>query len=220
MKKYIFIPARSNSKRFYRKVFKKFGNTFLLKYLYDRLSDMQNVTVIILTSIRKTDDRLSDLCAKNNMNCFRGPLNNLSLRFILACEKYNIKSFARINGDSPLIDVNIIKKLFDIFEKKKKYHFFTNIYPRSYPVGQSVEIYKYNTLKKYYKKFNKFQQEHVGEYLYRNNKVKKFNLKYKKDLSKINMSINTRKDYIFLKKILKKENYKKNISLNKLIKHF
>ena len=87
-------------------------------------------------------------------------------------------------------------------------------------MGQSVEIYKYNTLKKYYKKFNKFQQEHVGEYLYRNNKVKKFNLKYKKDLSKINMSINTRKDYIFLKKILKKENYKKNISLNKLIKYF
>ena len=77
----------------------------------------------------------------------------------------------RISADSPLIDPVIIDKAIKIFNsQKKKYDIITNVFPRSYPKGQSVEIIKTAKLRYFLSKFNKEQKEHVTKYFYKNYK--------------------------------------------------
>ena len=89
-------------------------------------------------------------------------------------------------------------------KSKNKYDLITNIFPRSFPKGQSVEIIKTSILKKNIHKFTKMDKEHVTNYFYKNHKqfkIKNFFLKVKKD--NMNLSVDTKYD---LKKILKKFN--------------
>ena len=91
----------------------------------------------------------------------------------------------RINADSPLIDPSIIDEAIKIFKtRKKNYDIVTNVFPRSFPKGQSLEIIKTSKLRSYLDKFNKDQREHVTKYFYKNYKnfvIKNFmNIKIKK----------------------------------------
>ena len=116
-----------------------------------------------------------------------------------------VKYFIRISGDSPLIDKSIINKMIKILkESNNRYDLITNIFPRSFPKGQSVEIIKTSIIEKNIHKFNKIDKEHVTNYFYKNYryfKIKNFSLKKKHN--KINLSVDTKQD---LKRILNKFN--------------
>ena len=95
---------------------------------------------------------------------------------------------------------------------KKKYDIITNVFPRSYPKGQSVEIIKTSKLRYFLSKFNKEQKEHVTKYFYKNYKyfmIKNF-ISVKKN-TKIKLAIDTKNDLIL---ILKKFNKKKFINFS------
>jgi spore coat polysaccharide biosynthesis protein SpsF len=83
----------------------------------------------------------------------------------------------RISGDSPLIDFRLINKSINIFKKNKRFDLITNVFPRTFPSGQSVEIIKTSALGKNLKFFSKLDKEHVTRYFYRNSpkfKIKNF----------------------------------------------
>ena len=85
--------------------------------------------------------------------------------------------------------------------QKKKFDLITNVFPRSYPKGQSVEIIKVSLFKKHIKKFSALEKEHVTMYFYKN--FKNFNIKnfaFKGNKKIMNLSIDTKID---LKRILK-----------------
>ena len=79
----------------------------------------------------------------------------------------------------------------------------TNVFPRSFPIGQSIEIINKKVfLNVNSKKLSKFQKEHITSYFYKNPlKYNILNIRNKRNLSNINLSINTKKD---LKKLEKK----------------
>ena len=82
----------------------------------------------------------------------------------------------------------------------------TNIFPRTYPKGQSVEIIKSSILKKSIKFMNKYELEHVTKYFYKNNKKFKIkNFKSTKLKNKIQLSVDNIKDLNFLKIKYKKK---------------
>ena len=96
----------------------------------------------------------------------------------------NSSNFLRISADSPLIDPYLIDKIISLKNKKKykKYDLITNIFPRKFPRGQSVEIINTRTLFKNLKKMSKGEKEHVTKYFYNNHKdflIKNFFLKKK-----------------------------------------
>ena len=122
------------------------------------------------------------------------------------------KFFVRISGDSPLIDYRILNKAIKIFESSKnKYDLVTNVFPRTFPQGQSVEIIKTLMIKKNIKKFNKLDKEHVTKFFYDNsNKFHIKNFIHMGNNKKIKLSIDTKKD---LKNILSKVNKKKFLNI-------
>jgi spore coat polysaccharide biosynthesis protein SpsF (cytidylyltransferase family) len=118
------------------------------------------------------------------------------------------ESFMRICGDSPLIDHNLIDKAISKFDVKK-YDILTNIFPRSYPKGQSIEIINSKIFQKIILLFkNNNNKEHVKTYFYENfKKFKIYKLKNDINQSNINLSIDTIEDFNRMKKLLFYSNF-------------
>ena len=128
--------------------------------------------IIVVTSKNRSDDKLVDYLSKIKCNFYRGSLNNVARRAYEAANKNNSLNFLRISADSPLIDPFLIDKIISLKNKKKykKYDLVTNIFPRKFPRGQSVEIINTRTLFKNLKKMSKSEKEHVTKYFYNNHK--------------------------------------------------
>ena len=177
--------------------------------------------IIIATSSNSSDNRFKDYINNKNIIIFRGPLKNVFLRYLRLIEKHKIKYFLRISGDSPLIDHRIIDRAYSIF-KKNKYEIVTNTLSRSFPKGQSVEIISSNIFFKHSKKiFSKAAyKEHVTKFFYDNYKFFKiYNFKNRQDFSKINLSIDTIKDFKKIKQIVSSlnNNFKWQTAMKKYI---
>ncbi len=203
------IQARSNSKRFKNKVLKLIHNKTMIEHVYDRVKRSKLIKkIFVATSTNKTDDKLAKHLKTKRINYFRGDLSNVAKRLLDLAKKKKLKYFMRISGDSPLIDYKIINTACKIYIKSNNtYHIITNLYPRTFPKGQSVEIIKTSILKQSIKSFSNSDKEHVTKYFYNN--ASKFKIKnfYFKGKTKIkNQSVDKKKD---LDLIIKK--YNKNL---------
>ncbi len=202
------IQARTSSKRFKNKVLYPIYGIPLIQHVVNKVKKSKKISnIVVATSSNKDDKKLIDYLKKNKINYFKGELNNVALRLYKTARLYKKNFFVRISGDSPLIDYRILNKAIKIFENSKnKYDLVTNVFPRTFPQGQSVEIIKTLIIEKNIKKFNKLDKEHVTKFFYDNSE--KFYIKnfiYLGNKKKIKQSIDTKKD---LKNILSKINKK------------
>ena len=162
-----------SSKRFKGKVLYKINKKPLIWYLINNIKKSKKVTdIIVATSKNKSDDVLTKYLKKINIKFFRGNLNNVMKRLFDLSKKLKKKYFLRISADSPLIDYKIINKAILLANKKKKFDLITNVFPRSYPSGQSTEIIRSDILGNALKNPNitKYDLEHVTTFFYKNNK--------------------------------------------------
>ena len=205
------IQARFSSKRLEGKVLKKINNKFLLERVIDNVKCAKEVSrVIVATSKEMTDNKIFKFCKSKNIECYRGDLNNVYNRFYYLLKAVKDKSFVRICADSPFIDPYTIDYFIKFF-KKNRYQIVTNIFPRSFPKGQSIEIFNSKIFSKNFIKIKKRRhQEHVTPYFYENSK--KFNIKnikYFKKYSNLNFCVDTNRDIRLARKIAKKfDNFK------------
>ena len=202
------IQARSNSKRFKNKVLHLIYGIPIIQHVVNRIKRSKKTTkLIVSSSLKKSDNNLISYLKKNKIKFFRGDLENVAMRLYETAKTNKAKSFVRINGDSPLIDPKLVDKAIEISQKEKKYDIITNVFPRTFPKGQSVEVIKTSIIKKYSKNFSKLDKEHVTKYFYDNSNkflIKNFTFNGKNKIMKL--SVDTKKD---LKDILKKFNNKK-----------
>jgi spore coat polysaccharide biosynthesis protein SpsF (cytidylyltransferase family) len=196
------IQARTSSKRFPKKVLHLIKGRPLIQHVIERVKKSKSVKdIIVATSKNKSDDSLISFLKKNKTNYFRGSLHNVASRFLQIAKIKNKKYFIRISGDSPLISPKIINQIIKLHKKNPKYDLITNIFPRSFPHGQSVEIIKTSILKNNIKKMNKSELEHVTQFFYIN--YPKFLIKNFMSTRKneaIKLAVDTRAD---LKNIIK-----------------
>lgn len=199
------IQARTTSKRFPNKVMIKINNQPMINYVYKRVKKSKKIKkIIIICSKLKSDDQIATFCKKKKYNLFRGSLRNVLDRYSKTLKKYKISYFVRINGDSPCIDSKLIDKAVILF-KKKNCDIVTNVHPRSYPVGASVEVIKSKLIYDIEKKNNltKANKEHITSYFYKNEKnFNIVNFKSKKDYSKYNLAIDTVNDFKKIRPVL------------------
>ena len=213
MKIAAIIQARMGSKRLPGKVMKKIGNKLIIEYIIEKLSKIKGLEkTIISTSKNSEDDKIANFCKKKNILFYRGSVNNVAKRLLDTAKTNKLDAFIRISGDSPLLLQSIIKKGINLY-KNNDYDIVTNVFPRSFPKGQSIEIINLQVLKKTIHKMScKQDKEHVTTYFYKNNnKYKIFNFLNKKKLDSINLSIDTIDDLKMIKLIISDIN-KKNLN--------
>ena len=201
------IQARTSSKRFPKKVLYKINSKpLIIRVVNNALKSNLVSNLIVATSKEKSDDQLVKLIKKSRFKYFRGSLKNVALRMLNVAQINNAKYFMRLSGDSPLIDYKIIDFAIKILKKNKNVDIVTNVFPRTFPSGQSVEIIKTKVLKNYISDFNQSEKEHVTTFFYSNSKkfkiinfrkkinsykdLPKLSVDYKSDLKKIKKYIN------------------------------
>lgn len=206
------IQARTNSQRLPKKVLKKIGKVSILQRLINSLKKIKKIKkFVIATTKNKGDLKIIQISKKNKINYFQGDEKNVASRYYEILKNTKFKYFLRVSGDSPFLDYKIINKLIRI-KNKSDYDIITNVFKRSYPKGQSVEIIKTSTFLNNFKNLKSHHDlEHVTSFFYKNYKrFKIYNHTNKVNFSKINLSIDTEEDLFKVKKIFNDIN-KKNL---------
>jgi glutamate-1-semialdehyde 2,1-aminomutase len=228
----VIIQARLTSKRFPNKIIQKLEKKTLINFLIDRIRISKKIDKIILAVPNNREHKKLKKIIKN-VDFFFGNEEDVLDRYYKAAKKFGGSTIIRICGDCPFVDYKIIDKILNIF-KSKNFDYVSNTLKPTFPDGLDVEVFSFSVLEKAWKKAKtKLDREHVTQYIVKNSKFKKYNYFYKKDLSKIRLTID---EMIDLKQIravyfhLKKNNnfgiddifrlYKKNkkiFNMNSLI---
>jgi len=195
-----------SSKRLPGKVLKPIFGKPLLQYLLEstRRSSLSE-QVIFATSQDESDRPLVQFLENENVAYYCGSMTNVSDRFRAIIEKYHLDAFVRINGDSPLMDYRLIDKAVNLFNQKK-YDLVTNVWPRSFPTGQSVEIMQADTFLKGFHQMSETEDfEHVTKFFYKNaEKFKILNFTSDVDYGKLHFSVDTEEDFSLISAIIHK----------------
>lgn len=205
MKVDAIIQARCGSKRLPNKIFYELSELPLIHHVVERLYPSKGINEIIISTTKsKSDDILENWCLKNNIKHYRGSESNVLKRYYNTALKYNSDIIVRVTADDPFKDFRIIDNAIKIL-KERKLDYVTNNLPVSFPEGLDVEVMTFEALQKsFFNSISNYEKEHVTQYIQRNqNSFKIFNIKNEIDLSNHRWTIDTIKDYEFVKEVYK-----------------
>lgn len=188
----IIVQARLSSRRLPGKVLLPLAGKPLIDHLITRLQQAPDLPPwLIATSDDPSDDALADYCQRQHYPCFRGSLDQVASRMLAAAGSQNWTRWVRISGDSPLMDPALIRQALSL-----EAELVTNVQPRSFPVGQSVEVLTSDLLSRWLPEFGPDQQEHVTLGLYaRQQHFKLLNFSAPQDYSQVRLVVDTPDDF-------------------------
>ena len=168
MKAGAIIVARMDSRRLAGKALADVEGRPVLWYVTvrARLVKAFNDRVVVATSDRPVDDPLAAYCESQGWPFCRGAPEDVAGRLLACAEYFGLDWFARINADSPLVDPALLGEACEVAELGD-HDFVTNLQPRSFPYGVSVELIRTEFYRQVYAKFRGPEDcEHVTRYLY------------------------------------------------------
>ncbi|MBW1712934.1 MAG: Gfo/Idh/MocA family oxidoreductase [Deltaproteobacteria bacterium] len=162
------IQARMGSERFPGKVLHPVAGRPLLGYLLRRLERCRSLESLTLaTSSSPQDDPLAEFASKAGLACVRGSLEDVAGRFVTALKTLDLDGFVRVCADSPWLDPQLVDQGVGLFSGGD-WDLATNLHPRTFPPGQSVEVLRTETfLRTYPLMIEAADKEHVTRFFYR-----------------------------------------------------
>jgi len=163
----VIVCARMSSTRLPGKFLRKVKDKLIADYILERLQVFfPQANIVIATSDHAEDGQIEDYCKQKNIKCFRGSLNNVAERFLLAAEENNFQNVVRVCGDNIFLDATLIEQIWHIM-LEKSVDFISNTKGRTFPLGMSVEIVKTAFYRQVYQQFQQSDDfEHITRYLY------------------------------------------------------
>lgn len=145
----------------------------LLIRMIERVISAQHVgDVIIATSTNPDDDEIEKLCVQNNLICFRGHLTDLLDRHYQVAKQFNADAVVKIPSDCPLIDPKVIDKVIGHYVSSDEFDFVSNLHPATYPDGNDVEIFSFESLECAWKDATKdYEREHTTPFIWEHQDV-------------------------------------------------
>lgn len=142
------VQARMSSRRLPGKVLMPLAGRPALEWLLERLARCETLdAVVVATSEDASDDPVASLCGRRGVACHRGPLEDVVARVLGAARAHGLDGIARVNGDSPLLDQRLVDRAVALFRESGA-ELVTNVRPRTFPPGQSVEVMRAAALAK------------------------------------------------------------------------
>ena len=136
----IVVVARMTSSRLPGKsLLTLAGDTVLGRVLTRTRQSQEADCLIVATSSHPTDDPIAEWCLDRQVPCFRGPLSSVAQRVFEAAQAVKATGFVRVSADSPFIDTTLIDHAIRLF-RHQEVDLVTNVFPRTFPKGESVEI--------------------------------------------------------------------------------
>ena len=129
--------------------------------------------VVVVTSQNISDDPLTAYLGSIGISVYRGSLENVFARYQDCLKEFPCDWVARVTADSPLWNPSVYSFMKDIFKDDGAVDVVTNVFPRTFPNGQSVEVvrmrafrdaYGRMTAAAHFEHVTTFFYEHSGEY--------------------------------------------------------
>lgn len=148
------------------KMLRRVRGTPILQYVLERLRRCPALTeIVVATSVDPADDAIADFCRMVDVRCVRGPADDVAARFRQVLDESGFDCFARICGDRPLLDPVLLSRGAELYGPG--IDLVTNVQPRTFPPGQTVEIVRASALAEACLRMNDAEdREHVTRYLY------------------------------------------------------
>jgi spore coat polysaccharide biosynthesis protein SpsF len=209
------LQARVSSTRLYGKVLKSLiGKPMMLRQI-ERIKFSEKIdTLVVATSNMREDDQIEELCLKNNIECYRGSLNDVLDRFYKAAVKYNPSYVIRLTADCPLVDPRLIDQIIEYY-LSGDFDYVSNSVEPTYPDGLDVEVVNFASLLKAWQEAVLYSdREHVLTYIHqRPNLFKIGHFKASQDLSHLRWTVDESKDFELVE-IIYKALYPTNVNFN------
>jgi spore coat polysaccharide biosynthesis protein SpsF (cytidylyltransferase family) len=199
------VQARMSSKRLAGKVLMPIAGKPLLAYLFERLALCRNIDGFVLaTSVDASDDPVVRFCREKGVACIRGPLEDVAARLLGAADELNLGAFVRINADSPFMDPVLVDKAALLLQENQAADLVTNVFPRSFPKGQSVEALRVKSLRKAYERMiTPEDKEHVTRFFYAHpNEYQIVNFVSEEDVGLENLCVDSAQDLAAAERIV------------------
>ena len=164
------IFSRLDSKRLFGKALLDIEGKCLLERVILRTKNISGISkIIVATSDRDIDSPIAKFVSKKkDIQIFRGSCDDVFGRALEACKKFGLDGFARICGDRPFFDFELVSKGISIFRNSGS-DIVTTMHPRSYPPGLTTEIISKELLMKFENIVKtKFDREHLTTFFYKN----------------------------------------------------
>jgi spore coat polysaccharide biosynthesis protein SpsF len=161
------VVARQSSRRLPGKVLRPLLGRPMLTYTLERLAAVMRLDeTVIATSAERSDDVLATFAERCGIPCWRGSLDDVLGRLCDAAAVCGADAVVRISGDSPLIDPVIVAMAVKLY-LDDPVDLVTNVFPRSFPMGQSVEVLSRGALERLALEADEAaDREHVTRYAY------------------------------------------------------
>lgn len=167
--------------------------------------------LVVATTDRAIDDPIEQFCGEHGYQCYRGATNDVAGRLLAAARQYGFEWFFRLNGDSPFVDPALLDEAWRI-ASTGQYEMITNLAPRSYPYGISVELLQTAAYARARAKMNDpHHLEHATLFLYEyRHYFRYYNMLLEgENLSSVRLTVDTEEDFLFFERAVMalKENW-------------
>ncbi len=197
------LQARTSSSRLPGKVLKPIlGMPMLLRQI-ERINRAKKIDkLIVATSNHESDDKLAEVCFENNIECFRGSLNDVLDRFYQAAKLYEPEHLVRLTGDCPLADPAVIDRVITT-HVAGNYDYTSNTIEPTYPDGLDVEVFRTSCLDYAWREATlSSQREHVTLFIYQHPELFSLgSVKHAEDLSSLRWTVDEPSDFILVNHI-------------------
>jgi spore coat polysaccharide biosynthesis protein SpsF (cytidylyltransferase family) len=162
------VHARMGSARLAGKVLGDLAGRPALDWLFERLAHAGELDRIVLaTSTGPDDDPVAEFGRARGLAVHRGPLHDVAARVLGAADAFGLDAVVRVNGDSPVLDQRLVDRGVELLRASGA-DLVSNVRPRSFPPGQSVEVLRTEILRAAVARMHDDDdREHVTGWLYR-----------------------------------------------------
>jgi spore coat polysaccharide biosynthesis protein SpsF len=217
------VVCRLDSSRLPGKVLRPVMGRPLLSWILTRLERTTcfDRGLIVATSTRPVDDPIAAYCDARGIRCFRGAGDDVAGRVLACAETYRLNWFARVNADSPFVDSELLEQACRV-AAEMSIDLVTNLSPRTFPYGVSVELVRVSAFRRAYKRMSTPAHfEHVTRILYEIPRLcSRYNLcRAGDDLSNQRLTLDTAEDWErFLRIVHRARNRAEQISYEEAIR--
>lgn len=202
MKVVALVQARMGSTRLPNKVMKPIAGIPMIELLLSRLSLAKMVDqIVVATSVDERNLPLVEHVQKLGYACEQGSENDVLDRFVQAARAHQADVVARITGDCPLVDPELLDEAIRRF-KASGADYFSNTNPPTYPDGLDIEVCTFKVLEQASQETsNPFDREHVTPYLREPGLFNIASMQHSQDLSALRWTVDEPADFAVIEKV-------------------
>jgi spore coat polysaccharide biosynthesis protein SpsF len=165
-----------SSRRFPGKVLAPFRGQPIIRHVVEAVARaLPDVPRLVVTSTEPSDDPLAAYLANLNIDCFRGPLDDVFERFRAALRRHPATWVLRICADSPLLSAEMLRAV--VAQAAEGVDLVTTTAPRTFQTGNNAELIRARTLLEIdAAALDAHDREHVTPFLHRHPRLTRVNV--------------------------------------------